>query len=75
MPNALLEFKRDRVGVIRLSDIENRLLRFCNACEGKTMAQITGDDINPGIFPAKGLTMREIQSFLLHASCVLSHAA
>ena len=44
--NALLDFKRERVGETRLSDIENRLLKFCSACEGKTVAQITGEDIN-----------------------------
>jgi integrase len=44
--NALLDFKRDRVGETRLSDIENRLLKFCSACEGKTVAQITDEDIN-----------------------------
>ena len=43
---ALLDFKRERVGQIRLSDIQNRLARFAEACEEKTVAQVTPDDIN-----------------------------
>jgi integrase len=43
---ALVEFKRDRVGRIRISDIENRLARFVEACGQKTMAQVTPEDIN-----------------------------
>ena len=43
---ALVEFKRDRVGRIRIADIENRLARFVEACGEKTMAQVTPDDIN-----------------------------
>lgn len=43
---ALVEFKRGRVGEIRLSDIENRLARFSQACGEKTVAQVTPDDIN-----------------------------
>ena len=33
---ALVEFKRGRVGETRLSDIENRLARFTEACGEKT---------------------------------------
>ena len=43
---ALLEFKRSRVGEIRLSDIENRLTRFAKACGEKTVAEVTPDEIN-----------------------------
>jgi integrase len=43
---ALVEFKRGRVGEIRLSDIENRLARFSQACGKKTVAQVTPDEIN-----------------------------
>ena len=43
---ALVEFKRGRVGEIRLSDIENRLARFTVACGEKTVAQVTPDEIN-----------------------------
>ena len=43
---ALVEFKRGRVGEIRLSDIENRLARFTAACGEKTVAQVTADEIN-----------------------------
>lgn len=43
---ALLDFKRGRVGEIRLADIQNRLARFVEACSEKTVAQVTPDDIN-----------------------------
>jgi hypothetical protein len=43
---ALVEFKRGRVGEIRLSDIQNRLGRFTEACGEKTVAQVTPDEIN-----------------------------
>ena len=43
---ALVEFKRGRVGEIRLSDIENRLARFTEACGEKTLAEVTPDEIN-----------------------------
>lgn len=43
---ALVEFKRGRVGQIRLSDIENRLARFVGSCGEKTVAQVTPEDIN-----------------------------
>ena len=43
---ALVDFKRGRVGEIRLADIENRLARFVEACGEKTVAQVTPDDIN-----------------------------
>ena len=43
---ALVEFKRGRVGEIRIADIQNRLARFTEACGEKTMAQVTPDDIN-----------------------------
>ena len=43
---ALLDFKRSRVGEIRLADIGNRLARLTEACGDKTVAQVTPDDIN-----------------------------
>jgi integrase len=43
---ALVEFKRGRVGKIRIADIENRLARFVEACGEKTVADVTPDDIN-----------------------------
>ena len=43
---ALVEFKRGRVGEIRLSDIQNRLGRFSEACAEKTVVQVTPDEIN-----------------------------
>jgi hypothetical protein len=43
---ALVDFKRERVGEIRLADIENRLARFTEACGEKTVAQVTPDEIN-----------------------------
>jgi integrase len=43
---ALVDFKRGRVGEIRLADIENRLARFTAACGEKTVAQVTPDEIN-----------------------------
>jgi hypothetical protein len=42
----LVEFKRGRVGEIRLSDIQDRLGRFSEAWGGKTVAQVTPDEIN-----------------------------
>jgi integrase len=41
-----VDFKRGRVGETRLSDIENRLARFTAAFTGKTLAQVTPDEIN-----------------------------
>ena len=43
---ALLEFKASRVGKIRMRDMRCHLARFVAACGEKTMAQITGDEIN-----------------------------
>jgi integrase len=42
----LVDFKRGSVGDTRLSDIENRLARFTGAFEGKTLAQVSPDEIN-----------------------------
>src|SRR4029077_490233 len=43
---ALVEFKRGRVGEIRLYDMQKRLRRFVAAFTEKTVAQITPDEIN-----------------------------
>ena len=43
--DALIEFKRGKVGSIRLADIQQRLKKFTTFCIGKNIAEITPDEI------------------------------
>ena len=70
---ALVEFKRDRVGRIRISDIENRLARFVEACGQKSMAQVTPEDINA--FLGRSRTRRRATTTARRSSCCGTSAA
>ena len=55
---ALIEAKRGRVGGNRLSDIQNRLKKFSDFCAGKSIAEITPDDIGAFLDTIKHPTTR-----------------